>query len=205
MEHVTIELVNATIGYKTKNKATIVASNLNGSLLKGKLVSLVGRNGCGKSTLLRTIAGFQPLLEGRVIQEGKEIQEYSIQERARILSIVTTNTMHVQDMTVFDLVAMGRSPYTGFWGKLGQKDKEIIAEVNNVSDFSCIKTMDKTEAISILNEYGFDKFLLNSDISNMPSDPLSVPKTIRELKKLGFNQKEIDKVSQKNAQKFFNI
>ena len=128
MEHVTIELVNATIGYKTKSKATIVASNLNGSLLKGKLVSLVGRNGCGKSTLLRTIAGFQPLLEGCVIQEGKEIQEYSIQERARILSIVTTNTMHVQDMTVFDLVAMGRSPYTGFWGKLGQEDKEIIAE-----------------------------------------------------------------------------
>lgn len=67
------------------------------------------------------------------------------------------------------------------------------------------KKMDKTEAISILNEYGFDKFLLNSDISNMPSDPLSVPKTIRELNKLGFNQKEIDKVSQKNAQKFFNI
>lgn len=128
MEHVTIELVNATIGYKTKNKVTIVASKLSGSLLKCKLVSLVGRNGCGKSTLLRTIAGFQPLLEGRVMQEGREINEYSIQERARILSIVTTNTMHVQDMTVFDLVAMGRSPYTGFWGKLGHDDKEIIAE-----------------------------------------------------------------------------
>ncbi len=67
------------------------------------------------------------------------------------------------------------------------------------------KKMDKTEAISILDEYGFDKFLLNSDISNMPSDPLSVPKTIRELKKLGFNQKEIDKVSQKNAENFFKI
>lgn len=67
------------------------------------------------------------------------------------------------------------------------------------------KKMDKTEAISILDEYGFDKFLLNSDISNMPSDPLSVPKTIRELKKLRFNQKEIDKVSQKNAENFFKI
>ena len=67
------------------------------------------------------------------------------------------------------------------------------------------KKMDKTEAISILDEYGFDKFLLNSDISNMPSDPLSAPKTIRELKKLGFNQKEIDKVSQKNAENFFKI
>lgn len=65
--------------------------------------------------------------------------------------------------------------------------------------------MDKYDAISILNEYGFDKFLLNSDMSNKPSDPLSVPKTIRELTKQGFNQKEINKISFKNAKKFFKI
>lgn len=65
--------------------------------------------------------------------------------------------------------------------------------------------MDKYDAISILDEYGFDKFLLNSDMSNKPSDPLSVPKTIRELTKQGFNQKEIDKISFKNAEKFFNL
>lgn len=65
--------------------------------------------------------------------------------------------------------------------------------------------MSKTEAISILDEYGFDKFLLNSDISNKPSDPLSVPKTIRELQKQGYENKEIKKVSYKNAEKFFNL
>ena len=65
--------------------------------------------------------------------------------------------------------------------------------------------MDKFEAIDILNEYSFDKFLLNSDMSNKPSDPLSVPKTIRELTRQGFNQKEIDKIAFKNAEKFFNI
>jgi len=65
--------------------------------------------------------------------------------------------------------------------------------------------MDKYEAISILKEYGFDKFLLNSDISNKPSDPLSVPKTIRELKKESFNQKDIDKIAFKNAKTFFKI
>lgn len=65
--------------------------------------------------------------------------------------------------------------------------------------------MDKTEAISILDEYGFDKFLLNSDISNKPSDPLSVPKTIRELQRLGYDKNEIDKVSHKNAEYFFDI
>ena len=65
--------------------------------------------------------------------------------------------------------------------------------------------MNKFEAISILDEYGFDKFLLNRDISNKPSDPLSVPKTIRELEKLNYNSSEIEKISHKNAQKFFEI
>ena len=65
--------------------------------------------------------------------------------------------------------------------------------------------MDKQEAISILNEYGFDKFLLNSDSSYKASDPLSVPKTIRELKKQNFNQKDIDKIAYKNCEKFFNF
>ena len=65
--------------------------------------------------------------------------------------------------------------------------------------------MDKFDAISILDEYGFDRFLLNSDMSNKESDILSVPKTIRELKKQGFNKKDIDKIAFKNAEKFFKI
>ncbi len=65
--------------------------------------------------------------------------------------------------------------------------------------------MEKEEAIAILDEYGFDKFLLNSDISNMPSNPLSVPQTIEELEKQGFENKKIEKVAFKNAQKFFKI
>lgn len=65
--------------------------------------------------------------------------------------------------------------------------------------------MEKEEAISILDEYGFDRFLLNSDISNKPSDPLSVAKTVRELYRLSYEQGDIEKISHKNAQKFFNI
>ena len=65
--------------------------------------------------------------------------------------------------------------------------------------------MDKFEAVSILDEYGFDRFLLNSDISNKPSDPLSVPKTVNELTKQGYEKSEIEKVASKNAQQFFKI
>ena len=65
--------------------------------------------------------------------------------------------------------------------------------------------MEVDEAVTILKEYGFDNFLLNSDISNMTSDTLSVPKTVRTLKKLGFENKDIDKVAFKNAKNLFNI
>ena len=65
--------------------------------------------------------------------------------------------------------------------------------------------MDKEDAIAILDEYGFDRFLLNSDISNKPSDPLSVPKTVRELEKQKKKKKDIEKISHKNAQNFFNL
>ena len=65
--------------------------------------------------------------------------------------------------------------------------------------------MEKEDAIAILDEYGFDRFLLNSDISNKPSDPLSVPKTVRELKRLSYNTKNIEKIASKNAEHFFKI
>ena len=88
-------------------------------------------------------------------------------------------------------------------------NKNVIDQVIS-SDYTLGLTiqpekMDKQEAITILKEYGFDKFLLNSDISNKASDPLSVPKTIRELKKQNFNQKDIDKIAYKNCEKFFNF
>lgn len=65
--------------------------------------------------------------------------------------------------------------------------------------------MEKEDAISILDKYGFDNFLLNSDISNKPSDPLSVARTVRELTRLGYEKKDIDKVASKNAKDFFEI
>ena len=65
--------------------------------------------------------------------------------------------------------------------------------------------MEKEEAITILDEYGFDNFLLNSDISNKPSDPLSVPKTVRELRRLGYKKEDIDKISFKNAENYFKL
>ena len=88
-------------------------------------------------------------------------------------------------------------------------NKNVVSKVINL-DYTLGLTvqpqkMEVNEAINILNEYGFEKFLLNSDMSYKPSDPLSVPKTVCELKNRGFEDKEIEKIAYKNAINFFNL
>lgn len=65
--------------------------------------------------------------------------------------------------------------------------------------------MTPEDAFVLLNDYGAEKFILNSDISSSPSDPLSVPKTVHTLRMNGFSEKNIKMVSEINAAKFFNI
>ena len=65
--------------------------------------------------------------------------------------------------------------------------------------------LDVDGAIDILDNFGFDNFLLNSDMSNKPSDHLSVAKTIRELSRLGYKKSSIDKISHRNASDYFKI
>ncbi|MBQ0074149.1 MAG: ABC transporter ATP-binding protein [Prevotella sp.] len=117
-----MELHDVTIGYRGK----VVAKGLTATLRKGELTCLIGRNGTGKSTLMRTMAALQKPLGGTVTIDGKDIATMTARQRARLIGIVTTERVEVQNMTVWDMVAMGRSPYTGFFGRLSEQDKEII-------------------------------------------------------------------------------
>lgn len=65
--------------------------------------------------------------------------------------------------------------------------------------------MTPPEALKILEDYGSEKFLLNSDISSSPSDPLAVAKTVHLMKLKNFDEKEINQVSYENAANFFSI
>lgn len=117
---------NLSTGYKQKKNSRVVAEGLNGSLRIGELTCLLGPNGAGKSTLLRTLAGFQPALSGSIDIMGKPLASYAPKELARLVSIVLTNNSNINNVTAYDVVAMGRSPYTGFWGRLDSKDKHLI-------------------------------------------------------------------------------
>lgn len=134
-EELSIELCHLTVGYSKKGVhlsqlhplgACCVASDLNATALPGTLTCLIGHNGTGKSTLLRTIARLQQSIDGRVLIGDNDISTLKPIHLSRMLSIVLTSRPDVRNMTVEELVALGRAPYTGFWGRLSADDRRIV-------------------------------------------------------------------------------
>jgi iron complex transport system ATP-binding protein len=93
---------------------------------QGNLICLIGTNGSGKSTLLRTLGGLQKPLKGDIFIHGKMLAKLSQHERSMLLSLVLTDPVEDDNMTVFDLVSLGRFPYTNWIGTLTDNDKKII-------------------------------------------------------------------------------
>lgn len=124
-----IETAGLKIGYTHKGKARkIVHDVLQLQLFAGELTSLLGLNGAGKSTLLRTICGFQPALGGDIRINGRLLSGYTQAELSRIVGVVLTERTNAGGITAQELVALGRHPYTGFFGRLKAEDKRIVAE-----------------------------------------------------------------------------
>ena len=118
-----------TIGYSARKP---VAANLSLTLAKGQLTSLLGPNGVGKSTLLRTLANLQPPLSGSITVGGTSIASLSASELSRAIALVLTDRVTAGGLTVFELVSLGRQPYTGFFGRLSSADKELV--IKSITD-----------------------------------------------------------------------
>ena len=129
LEEMIIELTNVSIGYKVKSGShKVVKQDISVFALKGELVALIGGNGVGKSTLLRTIAGFQLPLSGDARIKGRNVNAYRENELALTMSFVSTEIIRVPNLTVFDLVSLGRYPYTNWFGKLMDEDRQIVED-----------------------------------------------------------------------------
>lgn len=128
-KEINIEIKDLTIGYSLRGrKQKIVKQNISQQLYAGEVTCLLGRNGAGKSTLLRTLSRFQQPLSGEIILRGKNLSLYSEQECALNIGVILTDRTYAGGITVFELVALGRHPHTGFFGKLKKQDKDIIFE-----------------------------------------------------------------------------
>jgi iron complex transport system ATP-binding protein len=127
---------NLSIGYKSKTKLNVIASDINLNLESGKLISLIGENGIGKSTLLRTLSGLKKPLDGTVLLNSKDLKEYDQIDLAQNLSLVLTEKLPPSNLTVFELIALGRQPYTNWIGKLTNTDLEQINQAIALSQIA---------------------------------------------------------------------
>lgn len=122
----TIVIRNLSTGYVGKKRTHVVARAVSGTIKSGELTCLLGANGAGKSTLLHTLAGFLPKLGGSISILGRDIESYSDAELATVMSVVLTEKCDLRNMTAWEMVSLGRSPYTGFWGILRSEDKDRV-------------------------------------------------------------------------------
>lgn len=120
---------NLSIGFPARSSRRfpkVVASGIEVSLSGGEVVCLLGPNGSGKSTLIRTLTGLHSALSGDISLYQKSLSEYSAKQIARKISTVLTDRITIGNLTVYELVSFGRSPYTGWFGSLERRDREKV-------------------------------------------------------------------------------
>ncbi len=125
-ERAQITASHLTIGYTHKGGNITIAKELKLALQAGEFVCLLGPNGAGKSTLIRTLAGMQKPLSGTLQLDGNAYNEIAPRERARLVSVVLTETFPAGMMDAYTLVSLGRHPYSGWLGGLNAHDRQQI-------------------------------------------------------------------------------
>ncbi|WP_215226018.1 ABC transporter ATP-binding protein [Echinicola shivajiensis] len=123
-----LEGKQVSIGYAKRKSTNVLAESLSFQLKKGKLTCLLGPNGVGKSTLIKTIMGQIPCLSGQILFLNKDIHEHPAKSLAQNISVVLTDRIMGGNLTVQQLVSLGRTPFTNWLGKLTPEDNRIILE-----------------------------------------------------------------------------
>ncbi len=137
-----------SIGYASRKRKTILGQNLNLSIQTSSVICLLGQNGIGKSTLLRTLSRMQPALEGDIQLDGESIYSIARNELAKKVGLVLTERIPESNLTVYEMVALGRQPYTNWIGKMVEEDKKLVrqalkeAQLEELSDMRCDELSD---------------------------------------------------------------
>ncbi|MDT0643300.1 ABC transporter ATP-binding protein [Zunongwangia sp. F363] len=137
-----------SIGYQKKAQQQLIAAGIDIEIKAGELVAVIGVNGIGKSTFLRTLSGIQQPLAGKVLCNNIEIGKIDALELASLISLVLTEQPVSRNLSVFELVALGRQPYTNWIGKLGKNDlRQIISSlklvnIESLQDRKCYELSD---------------------------------------------------------------
>ena len=119
-----LKLEKLSVGYGSK----VVISDIDLEIQKGEVISLIGPNGAGKSTILKTLSKQLPVISGRAVLDGEDLNEYSYRDLSKKMAVVLTEKLKTELMTCRDIVSTGRYPYTGKLGVLTEEDDKKVEE-----------------------------------------------------------------------------
>ncbi|MGB7785419.1 MAG: ABC transporter ATP-binding protein [Salinimicrobium sp.] len=147
-KNIILETRDLSIGYRKKQQEIIVASGIDLQLHEGELVAVIGVNGVGKSTFLRTISGIQGELSGKVLIKGEDRHKLPPEELATWISLVLTEQPLSKNLSVAELVALGRQPYTNWLGSLTAEDRKMVkkalelVQIEDIQHKKCFELSD---------------------------------------------------------------
>lgn len=192
-----LEARNIEITYRANGKKRLILQDFNIQIEKGEVVAFIGSNGTGKSSLLRVLSGLQNQTKGTVLWNDTVLTEIAYPNRPKHLSNLFSNYARVDGFSVYDLVALGRQPYTGIFGKLNKEDEHVIVQ-------SLLKVGMSTfvkNPIGTLSDGEFRKVMLakmlaqNTPIMILdePTTHLDLPSSIAFLKRISHLAKAEEK------------
>lgn len=147
-EHIVLKASDLSVGYQSKKEIHTVAKQISFELKKGELVGLVGGNGIGKSTLLRTLTNTQQALTGTIHINNQELTQINQLTLAKQLSVVLTENVSQTNLSVQELIALGRQPYTNWLGTLSNTDIEKtktsldVIQIKELAHKKCFELSD---------------------------------------------------------------
>ncbi|MCM8570796.1 ABC transporter ATP-binding protein [Gramella jeungdoensis] len=145
-----------SIGYRKRNDIQVVVSGIDMEIKEGELVAVIGINGAGKSTLLRTLSGIQQIIKGQVFISEKNLAKTDVSELSKNISLVLTEQLISKNLSVMELVALGRQPYTNWIGKLNKNDLKKVMHAIKLVNIEDIKSKKCHE----LSDGQFQKVLI---------------------------------------------
>ncbi len=137
--HTRIAIQDLNIGFTSKKEQKSIAKNITFSCKEGELIAIIGPNGIGKSTLIRTVTGMQKPISGRITISEVAMSDLSPHALASQISVVLTEAPASKNVTVYELIALGRQPYTNWLGVLSQADKDAVSRAITITETTALQ------------------------------------------------------------------